>query len=61
MLDGITNSTDMSLNRLQEMIKNREPGLLQFMGSQRFGHDLVVGQEQEHCALAIFGSSCCHL
>ena len=30
-------------------------------GSQRFGHDLAVEQEQEHCALAIFGSSCCHL
>ena len=32
MLYGITNSMDMSLNRLQEMVKNREPGLLQFMG-----------------------------
>ena len=31
-LDGITDSADMSLNKLQEMVK---PGALQSMGSQR--------------------------
>ena len=35
-LDGITNSMDMNLSRLRETGK---PGVLQFMGSQRVGHD----------------------
>ena len=38
-LDGITDSMDMSLTKLQEMVKDRKPGMLQSMGSQRFRHD----------------------
>ena len=38
-LDGITDSTDMSLSEFQDLMMNREPGILQSMGSQRVGHD----------------------
>ena len=37
-LDGITNSMDMSLGELRELVIGR-PDVLQFMGSPRVGHD----------------------
>ena len=39
LLDSITNSMDMNLGELRELVMDRRPGVLQFMGSQRVGHD----------------------
>ena len=43
-LDGITGSMDMNRSRPQERVKDKEPGVLQSMGSQRVGHDLATEQ-----------------
>ena len=34
-LDGITDLMDMSLSELRELVINRRPGMLRFMGSQK--------------------------
>ena len=46
-LGGITNAADMNLDKLQEMVRDREPGMLQSMGSQRVRQDWVIDQQQE--------------
>ena len=38
-LDGNTDSMNMSLIKLQEVVKDREPGVLPTMGSPRVGHN----------------------
>ena len=38
-LDGISDSMDMNLGELRELVIDRGPGVLQFMGSQGVGHD----------------------
>ena len=41
-LDGITDSMDISLSRLWELVMDKEAGVLQSMGSQRVRHDWVT-------------------
>ena len=41
-LDGTTDSMDMNLSKLQEIVKDRES-----MGSQRARHDLMTEQQQQ--------------
>ena len=38
-LDGITDSMNMSLSKLQEMVKDREVWSAAALGSQRVGHN----------------------
>ena len=44
-LDGITDAMDMNLGKPWEMVRDREPGVLQSMGSQRVGHNWVTEQQ----------------
>ena len=39
LLDGIIDLMDMNVSKLREMVKDRKPGVLKSMGSQRIGHD----------------------
>ena len=44
-LDGITNSMGMSLSKFRAIVKDREARMLQSMGLQIVGQDLVTEQQ----------------
>ena len=46
-LNSITDSMDMSLRKLQRIVKDGKSGMLQFMGFQRVIHDLWTKQQQQ--------------
>ena len=46
-LDGITDAMNMNLGRLQEMVRDRRPGVLQSMESPRIGHNWVTEKQQQ--------------
>ena len=45
-LDGITDSVDMNLSKVQETVKDRGVWCAAICGWQRVGHDLVSEQQQ---------------
>ena len=46
-LDSITDSIDMDLNKIWEIARGEEPGVLQSVGSQRIGLNLAAEQQQQ--------------
>ena len=52
-LDGITDSMDMCLGGLRELVMDREAGVLWFMGSQRVGHNRVTELNWMHFVIFI--------
>ena len=45
-LDGIIDSMDMCLSKLQDRVRDRRPSVLQSIGSQRVRHDRVTEQQE---------------
>ena len=45
-LNGITDFMNMSLSKLWEIVKDREACVIQSIGSQRVGHNLVTEQQK---------------
>ena len=50
-LDGITDSINMNLNKLQEIVKDRETWHAAVLGSQRVGLDIATKQQTTDCVV----------
>ena len=46
-LDGIADTMDMGLSKLQETVRTRKPGVLQSMELQTVGHDIATEQQRQ--------------
>ena len=46
-LDSITDSMDINLSKLWEIVRTEEPDMLQSMEAHRAGHNLATEQEQQ--------------
>ena len=54
-LNGITDSKNMNLGKLQALVMDKEACVLQFMGSQRVGHDWALNwTELNRCIHMVF-------
>ena len=47
MVEWITDSMDMSLSKVQQLVIDKEAGMLQSIGLQRVRHNLVAEQQQK--------------
>ena len=52
---------DMSLSKLQEIVKDREPGMPQSMGSQRDRHDMTEQARNMYSLLGVQSLRICSL
>ena len=50
-MNVIVDSMDTRLSKPWVIVKDREPGVLQPIGSQRVGHDLMIEQQTAHSVL----------
>ena len=60
-LDGITDSVEMNLSKLQEIVKDREVWRAVVHGVKRVGHDWGTKQQQRHLRLNTFYIYICHV
>ena len=53
-LDGITDSIDVSLSKLQETVKDRESWCAALHGVTKIGHNLATEQQQMDKSIVVF-------
>ena len=57
-LDGITDSIDMGLSKLQEMVMDREAWLAAFHGVSRVGHELMTEKQNNSIYKSMYFLPC---
>ena len=55
-LDSITDSMDINLSKLWEIVRTEVPDVLQFLESHRVGHNLAVEQQEQQYYLMLLSS-----